>query len=118
MIYQDETYYVVPTIAAACSFPDTMDEILLAWKKDYYNDWQEFKKLVQQAHKEKYEQEVITIFKEQEAYNRKRYRALTYIIPYYFNKFPGDCKKIDQRKWPVDLANDIDAIFNRLVNLY
>lgn len=107
----DATWYVTP-----CSIPwsDAVETNLLKWKKEYYNDWQEFKKLLQIAHRDKYEKEITEIFKEQEAYNRKHYRALTFIIPYFTTLFPGDCKEINQRKWPPDLVNALDFLFYRL----
>lgn len=111
---KDTTWYAAPPTAAAANV-DHAPETLKAWKAEYYADWQEFKSLLQQAHKGAWGADVVAIFKESEAFNRRRYRATTYMLPKYANQWPGDCKNIDQRKWPPDLADDIDALFLRLV---
>ena len=107
--------YETPRVLAARDwpFPDVVDKIL-SLKKAYYNDWQFFKNATRDAHKEKWGIEAITAMKEQEAFNRRRYRSTTFVLPWFTDNCPGDCKPGHPRDWPIDLADDLDATFGIL----
>lgn len=50
-------------------------------------------------------------FKDEANFHRRRYNALLWIIPHFVIDPPGDCKPLTEPwYWPLDLADEFDAI--------
>lgn len=47
----------------------------------------------------------------------KRYRAITYVIPWVCSTIPGDCVMMEPSRWPLELIDDINALLWETTNI-
>lgn len=82
---------------------------LLAEKKKASQNRDEFLKYQKAAEKER-DFDTARFFREEAAAQLKIYRAATFLLPWYTNEPPGDCRMMQPSEWPIELASQLDYL--------